>query len=435
MSWFSSICIGLLTGLLGCLSAGFLTSLCVRWFRISSFEGNSGYFVIRIGLLGGIVGLIGGIVGSRFVPLGDAHFFRGLGWTSGGLLGVVLIIGVFCRLLADIAPTLNGKDLELVIEVRSPAGFTVNTELESYGPYACVWLPRGASQSTVQLALERAVPVDGRLTFPVTLRLDTSASEKQLRVCFNPTYDLFFPLPLRSHPKSNDLAWSNWIEGRAPQAEPMPDMAFAMRYRVQTVEPPSSAPMPEASEASKAAQEQATFDAIPAEGPVTAWLPYTRYGADDERRRLAVERIMARSTAVSELGALMVSPDQELAADALRLIEHIPLPTAALVAVVKEAGRGLITRLRQGNTVTSAEDESYVWAADVSIRFRAWMTAVRALREKGGGDFTPELGEILELSRVREDSQVMRSDVRRVASYYMHEWAGLEPLTSNPKPK
>ena len=53
------------------------------------------------------------------------------------------------------------------------------------------------------------------------------------------------------------------------------------------------------------------------------------------------------------------------------------------------------------------------------------MVAVRALQSKDGIDLTPELGTILELARVREDSYVMRQDVVRVASYYMQQWAGV----------
>jgi hypothetical protein len=62
------------------------------------------------------------------------------------------------------------------------------------------------------------------------------------------------------------------------------------------------------------------------------------------------------------------------------------------------------------------------------------MVAVRALQSKDGIDLTPELGTILELARVREDSYVMRQDVVRVASYYMQQWAGVAPLPTDPKP-
>ena len=65
----------------------------------------------------------------------------------------------------------------------------------------------------------------------------------------------------------------------------------------------------------------------------------------------------------------------------------------------------------------------------------AWMEAVRPLREKSGGDFIPELKEILTLSRVRDDSYVMKQDIRRVASYYAQQWAGLAPLPGDPPPR
>lgn len=57
------------------------------------------------------------------------------------------------------------------------------------------------------------------------------------------------------------------------------------------------------------------------------------------------------------------------------------------------------------------------------------------LREKCGGDFTPELKTILELSRARPDSHCMRADICRVASFYLHEWTGLAPLPTDPKPR
>ncbi|MFO1498310.1 MAG: hypothetical protein U1G07_07965 [Verrucomicrobiota bacterium] len=87
------------------------------------------------------------------------------------------------------------------------------------------------------------------------------------------------------------------------------------------------------------------------------------------------------------------------------------------------------------NATTVEQDPSYQAAADIAVRFSAWMSAVRHLRATAGGDFTTELRSMLELSRVREDSLVMRQDVRRVASYYMHEWTGLAPLPSDPKPR
>ena len=70
-----------------------------------------------------------------------------------------------------------------------------------------------------------------------------------------------------------------------------------------------------------------------------------------------------------------------------------------------------------------------------ATRFYGWISAARAVREKCDADLTPELKTILELSRVRPESHCMRQDICRVASFYLHEWAGIAPLPTDPKPK
>ena len=101
MSWLLSIFVGLLNAVTASLEAGFVADLCVGWYRISSFEGASGYFVVFMGLLGGIVGLVVGIVCSRLVGPG---FFRGLGWSFGSTAGLALLVGGISRLGADLSP-------------------------------------------------------------------------------------------------------------------------------------------------------------------------------------------------------------------------------------------------------------------------------------------------------------------------------------------
>lgn len=438
MSWIQSIVIGLLTGVVGCLGAGIVGSLCARWYRISSFEGAAGYYVVLIALLGAVVGLIGGIVCSRFVPeTGGAPFLKGLGLSVGsmtGLLGLVLIV---CRLAADLAPEIDGQSLELAVEIRCPEGFTFPVATDQYGAFACVDLPGGRRQPTEKINLDAAKQIDGRWIVPVTVPLLTSVSRKYFRAYFNKQNDAFFGLLLRGHPDQRDFEWSKWIESgwNASEPEPPTEKKFHLRYRVQKVPPPPPQPAQEEIEAREAAEEQAKFEAIPPNAPITEWLPYTRYGAREDRLQVAVEHITAREDFVDELGALMISPDQEIAVDALRVVEHLPQPPAALLAPVAGAGQAIAARMRKVNATTPEEDPSYLGAADISLRFSAWMVAVRTLREKSGGDFTAELNEILELSRVRSDSHVMRVDVLRVASYYMQQWAGLAPLATDPKPR
>jgi hypothetical protein len=438
MSWINSIFIGLLTAVVGCLGAGFVASLCVRWYRISSFEGAAGYYVIFIALLGGIVGLIGGIICSRFAPVtGGWIFLKGLGISAGSMAGLLLLVMAICRLAADLPPEIDGQSLELAVEIRCPEGLTLPLATDESGAFAGVDLPGGRRQPTEKIQLDEAKQVDGRWIVPVTVPLETSVSRKFLRAYLNKENDAFFALPLRSHPNARDLEWSKWIEAgwNANQPEPAKEKKFSFRFRVRIVPPPPPQPTQEEVDAREAAEEGAKFAAIPSDAPLTAWLPYTRYGAREDLLRAALQQIMARESFAEELGELMVSPDQEVAVDALRVVEHLPVPPTTLLPVVAEAGRAVAALTRKVNATTPDDDPSYLGAAEVSVRFGAWMQAVRTLREKSGGDFTPELGEILELARVRGDSHVMRVDVLRVASYYMHEWAGLAPLATDPKPR
>lgn len=438
MNWMQSIAIGVLTGVVGCVGAGFVGSLCARWYRISSFEGASGYYVVMIALLGAIVGLVGGIICSRFVPVtGGATFMKGLGVATGGMTGLLVVVLIVCRLAADLAPEMDGQSLELAVEIRCPEGFTFPVALNEYGAFANVGLSTGRRQPTGKIRLEEAKQIDGRWLVPATVPLETSVSRKYFRAYFNKENDAFFGLALRGHPNESDLEWSNWIEGgwNANEPEPAPEKKFKLRYRVHKIVPPPPGPTHEEMEAKEAAEEQAAFDAILPNAPIIDWLPYTRYGAREDRLQVAVKNIMAREDFVQELAPLMISPEQETATDALRLVEHLPNLPAALLAPVAEAGRDIIALMRKVNATTPEEDPSYLGAADISLRFSAWMVAVRTLREKNGADFTAELREMLELSRVRTDSHVMRVDVLRVASYYMQEWAGVAPLATDPKPR
>lgn len=67
------------TAVLGLFGAGFLATFCVRWYHISSFEGGSGYFVMFIGLFGGIAGLGVGLGTALYCLLAGTRFE---GWSA-----------------------------------------------------------------------------------------------------------------------------------------------------------------------------------------------------------------------------------------------------------------------------------------------------------------------------------------------------------------
>lgn len=440
MTWFISLFIGLLTAILGCGSALFIATKCVRWYRISSFEGGSGYFVVLMGLFGIVIGMVVGTVAARFAVTGEhVHFLRGLGYAFGSLVSLALVVLAACRLGADLPPEIDGKSLELAIEVRAPRGFTMPVVLDKYGAHVCIDLPGGKRQPQTKLDLDGARQVDGQWIITATVPLETSSSNKYVRTYFNKDIDGFFRLGLRSRPTSKNFEWSPWIESAWNASRPRPDAqdALFMRYKVQVVEPPPPSVLPtqEQLEEQHAVAEQAEFDAMKPDASILAWMKYTEYGTPQDRRDIAVSHIANRSRFVAEITALIEDEDTTTSTKALRLLEHVPNPDTTLCATVANYGRSIASLIGDMNNTPAEQDPHDDMAAEISIRFSAWMVAIESLRKKAGGDFTPELQAILKLGRVRPDSHCMRMDVVRVASYYLHEWAGVEPLPTDPKPR
>jgi hypothetical protein len=148
-----------------------------------------------------------------------------------------------------------------------------------------------------------------------------------------------------------------------------------------------------------------------------------------------LEKIAARTNLVEELGQLIVAEDPKLAHDALSCVGLLPNPPKELIPAVQAAGRVIAESITQFNQTPKEKDPDFSLAVDPATRFYGWIPAAEKLREKSGGDFTPELKKILELSRVRPESHCMRQDICRVASYYLQQWAGIAPLPGDPKPQ
>lgn len=438
MNWFLSILIGLLTGVAGCFLAGALGGLCVEWYRVSSREGAAGYFVILIAFVGLILGVILGIVCSRYVAAWPSPgFLKALGVSLGAIVGLFGIAVGLCRLAADLPPEIDGRGLELAVEIRLPRGFEVPPRNPNSPAHAEVVLLRSSSQPDGELRFGESWMEEGRRIVPATVPLATRAAEKFLRVYFNQDVIELFPLKLRSNPKRADLEWSAWVQQgwKAGESRPSPEAGMFIRYRVQLEPPPPPVKSQAEYAAEEAAKDQAKFDAMPADAPITEWFQYTRYGTPPERLAVAVTNITARPQFVPELIALIRSEDAETAHQALDLVQHLPAIPPELVAELSADGKRIAETIRVFNSQPVEADPSYEAAAKIASRFHYWIDAARTVHKLQVGDLSPELLEILKLSRVRTDSHAMRRDVCRIASFYTQQWTGLEPLPTDPKPR
>ena len=439
MNWIAYFLVSLPVAVFGLLGGGLIGSACVGWYHVSSREGGSGYFVIALALLGAIVGLVTGLVTAGMLsPQNGLGYLKTFGASVGVLVGIAGIITGLCWALADIPPKIDGRPLMLEVELRLPVDAT-NSPAKGSGESSMslhsVINHRGRKSSDGKLEPSKARLENGRWIVPGAVDLFTMRGLRSLDFKLNGEEVMGFLVPLPARPGEKYLDWSDWGP-RPPAPHPAwPDTKPSYRFRVQKIAEPPPGPTQEEIQAEHVAEEQAKFDAVKDDAPLAEWFPYVRYGAREDRRAIGIAKMTAKPTFMAEMKALIFGNDAEQAAEALRLIEHLPTTGQEWIEPMREFGRDIAKRIRKVNDTTPEQDPSYDGAADVSIRFSAWMVAVRTLREKAGGDFTPELKTILELSRIRTDSRAMRGDVCRVASYYMKEWANLEPLATDPKPR
>ncbi len=115
--------VSFLGGLGGLLLTAGIANLCVGWYRITKREGAAGYFVVFTSLGGGVAGLIVSFITALIVALNfGPSFQRELGAAVCVILPIAAVVTVVCRLLAHIPPTIDGRELNLEVEFRFPAG-------------------------------------------------------------------------------------------------------------------------------------------------------------------------------------------------------------------------------------------------------------------------------------------------------------------------
>ncbi len=433
MTWPATILVALLSGLTGLLLGGAIANACVGWHHVSSREGASGFLVIYGALAGAVVGLLIGTVSAR---LSGPGWPRGLALAVSVVAGVAGLIAILCRVSADVPPTLGGRPLELEVEFRFPA--TPDAGIP----------PTRAGNWTFQLGTvtggtetghrDGAVHVDasriedGRWIVPASVALFTARGARAIRLARDGRAAGGFLVPLPARPGHDFEVWSDWLPRGKPGGS-WPSNRLDYRFRIRPQSPPGIAGERSLRPDDIGSAPPPDLVIIGDDQPVERWFPYLGPGQPHEKR--ALQRIAKREHLPEELTGLALGPDPGIAAAALRCLAALPEPSREFSAAVQTAGADIAERLRRFNAIPAPADPTFSGAADVSLRFSGWMAAARTLRERDHGDFVPELKTILELSRIRTDSQVLQADVRRVASHYLHEWAGVEPQPDDPPPR
>ncbi len=239
MIWFSYFLLSILVAAIGLFCGGVIGSACIRWYRISSFEGKSGYFVVGMALLGAFVCFVVALI--TVFPLAPTD---GVGWLKAlacaSLIGIGLSGGIYtvCWMLADIPPEIDGQPLRLEVEIKLPIGRTLTPADRSSGNslrlYSVV-RKTGRKFEEGNLHLQHARLEEGRWIVPGSVELFTMRGSRSLIFNLGGAECMGYDIPLPARPTRIFLDWSQWGPRPKAPSPAWPETKHSYRFRVQKI--------------------------------------------------------------------------------------------------------------------------------------------------------------------------------------------------------
>lgn len=236
MSWLTVVLAGIVCGLAGAGLTILASESIIRIFRISTFEGAAGYFVVFLLVpLGFLVGLVTGIVLFRVqAPSGPVLF---LGYQ---LLGILVTVGLLTigygavYLSRDRPLSVGGASLWLEVECRyrPTPGEDPRDEILNASLYVTE-----KDNSYIDIDLAQVEEREGWLVVPSPSALRSRSASRVLTVNREGQRAQSFDVLLPPTPTLADTAWTDWLTPRPPsETSPGvldPARACEIRYRVR----------------------------------------------------------------------------------------------------------------------------------------------------------------------------------------------------------
>lgn len=232
----------LLTGAVGLLCGGLLGARWVDWYRVSSFEGGSGYFVVGLGLAGGLLALIIALVTLMLLrPRETEALWLALAAANGSVLALGLLLLAISWLHADIPPTSDGHALLLEVELRLPVGSAAPDLEQATATLHSVSAGTARASHPARFRQDGMREEAGRWILPVEVLLFTQRGDRFLAwtLAGRPTEGFRIPVPAR--PGRGYRAWSAWLPqppaGMAPWPEDRASYRFRLRPQTKSASP------------------------------------------------------------------------------------------------------------------------------------------------------------------------------------------------------
>ncbi len=410
MGWLASIFSSVITAVAAAFVAGTVAYWCVDWYSITSREGAAGYFVAAIGLLGGFIGFIGGLVIARVVAARPAPgFLKACGLSLVAVIVVGGISAAVARFMADVPPTINGHELNLLVEVRLPPGSADPTNdppektylmLNALKPFSY----RDRKNEVGKYDLKSAKLVSGRWVIPGSVRVFTGRGNRMMsfiQASKDTGTGLLLDLP--SSPGEKYKQWSDWTPS-IMGGKPWPETEISYRYRVEEIIPPPPAPPgPDAKEV--AAAELA---ALASDAPIEKWLSYLEYAmpADQEERimKIVVDR-------PADLAVQIRDKDYTKADKAWDAVQRLKTRDPMVIEAMRGAGEDIAEMIRKLNGMKESDAGFIDLASAARDRFSVWRRAWWQVQLVSATDTKPLIEEIVKLARVHGASGHMQEIV------------------------
>jgi hypothetical protein len=233
MIWLSLLLLPLVAAALGTFLAGAVASLAVRWYRITSREGASGYFVVSVGLLGLVAGLLIGLIACVIVrPESLARFGLAAALGIGVVVVLALVAGIIARLLADVPPTIEGESLLLRVEVRERiAEMTASPAGPGFVSLGSLKGRTVRKSFRGPLWTEQASDASGFRISSGVVEIFTSRGKRLLMIDPGAGETVGYFLRLSAFPGRKFFNWSEWLPKTRPGADPRGRLTY--RFRIQ----------------------------------------------------------------------------------------------------------------------------------------------------------------------------------------------------------
>lgn len=243
MSWPGSLGIAAITGAIGAIAMGVLAHRWTVWFRVYRMFGRHDVFLAFWEILGFAAGCTVGILSSRQVLVpSDGAFWAGLMLALTWLAGLLTIVGVTSYFLADHSPKIDGRDLDLAVELRTPPTTPL---LEQVGltPEVSIQKNPQSTSSSILVPKEAARRTNDTYILAFRIPLLSSSATRILMAEWFGNLAVRYRLPLRARPTLDDFEWTDWLDPDvvirhgAWNAVGV-DTRFQLRYRVAFEEEP-----------------------------------------------------------------------------------------------------------------------------------------------------------------------------------------------------